>query len=252
MLRVKIIYIGRKVKIFIYLGSFCFGIGSFFSLLYLEIPYGLWGILLDASVNTIIVFSSSVLSGLAVAICLTILPASGCWSVIAETIIHFCRSTPLVCAMLLSYWLSPLFGAALAVETCAILAIGLIEGGCLAHIARNAFRRTWHALEQSCFTIGLSKPQSIQNVVGPVCLSILIPHFYNFLLFVLSAAALSSLIGVMEISMASKVIATTLVDPIITYSIVLFFYFTVSSFCFLTIFVFENYLYKSENFKLEN
>lgn len=221
-------------KLHFYSGTFLISSFALAAVVALKIPQGLWSLLISASMVTARIFIVSILCGIFIAIVLTCLPRYGLVAISTNLLIHISRCTPIVCALLIIYWLPSLIGISISNEVCAIITISLIEGCSLAYIIRNIRFNIWDSFYASCFILGLSRGMTFRKVVVPLLITLTIPHAYNFILFVISASALSSFIGIVEMTQATKILATTLFDPVSTYSIMFLFFLCMNS---LTLFL---------------
>ena len=195
-------------------------------------PEGLRGLLFEAVTTTIKISLSSTLCGFGLAVILIFFSAKTPIGRLINIIIHICRCTPMVCALLIFYWIPPVLGLTITNTSCAIIAISIIEGGCLAYILRNIKTDILSKFGESCFTLGLSRYQTFKKIIMPLTITVSIPHLYNFILFNTSSAALSSFIGVVDLTQAARIISTTLVDPSMSYTILFLFYICINSFAF--------------------
>lgn len=198
----------------------------------LDFPEGLRDILIEAATTTVKISLFSTLCGFVLAVTLILFSTKTSLGRTINAIIHICRCTPMVCALLILYWIPPLLGVPISSTSCAIITISIIEGSCLAYILRNIKIDVQNKFEASCFTLGFSKHLTFKKITMPLTLVVSIPHLYNFILFNTSSSALSSFVGVLNLTQATKIFSTTLIDPTMSYAILLLFYICLNSLMF--------------------
>ena len=198
-----------------------------------DFPEGLRDLFIEAATTTVKISISSISLGFILALLFTFAPNNTVFGITIRIIIHLSRSTPMVCALLIIYWIPPVFGVYISSENCATITISVIEGSSLAYIMHNIKIDLQTKFVDSCFTLGFSKIIAFIRVIVPLTMIVSIPHFYNFILFNINAAALSSFIGVVDVTQAARIFSTTLVDPALSYGLLFIFYMCVSCLTFI-------------------
>ncbi|MCG8510772.1 MAG: hypothetical protein MI741_16235, partial [Rhodospirillales bacterium] len=134
------------------------------------------------------------------------------------------RSVPLVCILLLFYWLPPMFSVDLPPLWCAVLAIGYVEACYLAVVLHSLWRVVEARHGEVAYVLGLPSRIWWTRVLLPQMSRFALPHFLNFLLYTLNSSALASFISVNDLTQTARIMATSTADPVAAYGVVYFAY----------------------------
>jgi polar amino acid transport system permease protein len=147
----------------------------------------------------------------------------------ARVLIAAGRAVPLVCTLLLVYWVPPLLGFDLAPLWCAVLAIGTVEACYLAVILDGLRVTVQRRHGEVAYLLGLRPATWWGRVMLPQLLRLAVPHLLNALLYTLKSSALASFIAVQDLTHTAGIIATATADPVAAYAVVLFAYLTLAA-----------------------
>jgi polar amino acid transport system permease protein len=140
-------------------------------------------------------------------------------------VIYFLRGIPILAQLFLVYFGLPFFGIFVNPYAVAIIAISLHMGALVAEIVRGALLGLPRAQFDAGLAIGLRPRQVLWKVLLPQALIAAMPPYVSMIPVTIKATALTSVISIWELTLASKEIAAQTLDTFGTYGYALLLYF---------------------------
>lgn len=186
------------------------------------VPAGFHGMLYSALLTTALVTAGGVLLGLVVALLLfagLTSPGRAWLRQAAALSIAAGRAVPLVCVLLLAYWVPPLLGLDIPPLWCAVAAIGYVEGCYLAAILAGLRETVASRHREAAYMLGLRPKDWRRRILLPQIARLAMPHLTNFAVYTLKASALAWFISVQDLTQVVRVISTATADPLVAYAL---------------------------------
>lgn len=188
------------------------------------IIFGNIDIYLQGLKNTLILVSISLVFGLVMAIPLAVLRTSGNFYVQApiRAFVYFFRGTPLLVQMFLVYYgfgqfeamresmLWPLFKEA---YFCALFTFALNTCAYTTEIIRGAIVATPHGEIEAARAAGMSTFLMLRRIVLPSAFRRALPAYSNEIIFMLHGSSLASVITIIDITGAARIINSRFYSP---------------------------------------
>lgn len=141
--------------------------------------------------------------------------------------VQIVQGTPLLIQMFILYYglgvfginVSPLIAAGLGMMVYSSAYLGEIWRGCVESIARTQF--------EAAECIGLSRWQTLLDVILPQAMKIATPPTVGFLVQLIKNTSLASVVGFLELTRASQIINNSLFQPFLVFGIAAILYFCV-------------------------
>jgi polar amino acid transport system permease protein len=122
--------------------------------------------------------------------------------------IEVIRGTPLLVQLFILYFGLPSIGIVLTPLSAALLGLSLNSGAYQAEYLRGSLQSISSGQMVAARTLGMSKLQSIQNIILPQALRISIPAWSNELIYLLKYTSIAYIIQVQELTAEGKFIAS--------------------------------------------
>jgi len=139
--------------------------------------------------------------------------------------IELFQGTPLLAQLFLAFFGLPLIGIETSALTAAGLALALWSAAFLAEIWRACVEAIPRAQWEASASLGMTYPQQMRHVILPQAVQIAIPPTVGFAVQVVKGTALASVIGFVELSRASTMIANASFQPLTAYGFAALLYF---------------------------
>jgi polar amino acid transport system permease protein len=139
------------------------------------------------------------------------------WRGLAIGYVELFRGTPLLVQLFLIYYGLPGLGITFSREWAAFLALGLNSGAYQAEYLRGSILAIGNGQMMAGRAIGLSKWQTIREIILPQALRLAIPTWANEPVSLLKSTAVVFLIAVPELMSIGKTIAARTYNPIGAY-----------------------------------
>jgi polar amino acid transport system permease protein len=136
---------------------------------------------------------------------------------LASGYIEIMRGTPLLVQLFLIYYGLPSLGLTLSQALSAYLALGLNSAAYQAEYLRGAIQAIGKSQMMAGRSIGLSKWQTVVNVILPQALRLALPSWSNEPISLLKTTAVVFLIAVQDLMARAKRAATVTYNPIGSY-----------------------------------
>jgi len=129
-------------------------------------------------------------------------------SIICIGYIEIFRGTPLLVQLFIIYFGLPAVGIALSPLHSALLGLSLNSGAYQAEYLRGSIQAIPSGQMSAARTLGMTKMQSIKNVILPQSLRISIPAWSNELIYLFKYTSIVSIIQVSELTKEGELIAS--------------------------------------------
>lgn len=139
--------------------------------------------------------------------------------------VHVFQGTPLLMQLFLAYFGLALFGINVSAWVAAGLALTLYTSAFLTEIWRGCVNAIPKGQWEAADSLALSFGEKMRHVVGPQALRIAVPPTVGFLVQVIKATALASVIGFIELTKAGTMITNATFRPFTVYACVALLYF---------------------------
>lgn len=140
--------------------------------------------------------------------------------------IQLFQGTPLLMQLFLVYYGLGLFGLRLDAWTAVVIAYAAYAGAFLGEIWRGCIQAIPRTQWEASASLALSYPQQLRYVILPQALRIAIPPTVGFLVQLVKATAVASIIGFVELTRAGQLMSNATFQPTIVYPTVAALYFT--------------------------
>jgi arginine/ornithine transport system permease protein len=202
------------------------------------------GIYFEGLKTTLMLVSSSLLIGLLIAIPLAVLRTSQSFLIKApiRAYVYFFRGTPLLVQMFIVYYG---FGQFEAIKTsflwpffkeawfCALFAFTLNTGAYTTEILRGAIDATPHGEVEAAKAAGMSRLLMLRRIVLPSAFRRALPQYSNEIIFMLHGSSLASVITIIDITGAARIINSRFYSPYEAFLTAAVFYMSLT---FITVF----------------
>lgn len=203
------------------------------------------GIYFEGLRTTLILVSTSLLLGLMIAIPLAVLRTSKNYVIQApiRAFVYFFRGTPLLVQMFIIYYG---FGQFEAIKTsfvwyffkeawfCALFAFTLNTAAYTTEIIRGAIEATPHGEVEAAKAAGMSRLLMLRRIVLPSAFRRALPQYSNEIIFMLHGSSLASVITIVDITGAARIINSRFYSPYEAFLTAAAFYMTLT---FMTVFL---------------
>ena len=182
------------------------------------------GVYLQGLKNTVILVSASLVLGLLLAVPLAVLRTSGHYLVqaVIRAYVYFFRGTPLLVQMFILYyglgqfeWMQKSVLWILFQEAyfCALLAFTLNTAAYTTEIIRGAIEATPHGEVEAAKAAGMSRILMLRRIILPSAFRRALPTYSNEIIFMLHGSSLASVITIIDITGAARIISTRYYSP---------------------------------------
>src|SRR5690606_20226201 len=139
--------------------------------------------------------------------------------------IEFFRGTPLLLQLFLVFFGLPVLGFDINIWYAASIALVLNSAAFLAEIWRGCIEAVPKGQSEAASALGLTYSQKMKDVVLPQAMKISIPPTVGYLVQIIKATSLTSIIGFIELSRAGQIVNNSTFQPLIIFSLVAGLYF---------------------------
>ncbi|UCG07261.1 MAG: ABC transporter permease [Desulfobacterales bacterium] len=182
------------------------------------------GIYIEGLKHTVVLVSVSLFIGLLLAIPLAVLRTSKNYFIQApiRAYVYFFRGTPLLVQMFIVYYgfgqfeaikasfLWPFFKEA---YFCALFAFTLNTGAYTTEIIRGAIEATPHGEIEAAKATGMSRMLMLRRIILPSAFRRALPTYSNEIIFMLHGSSLASVITIIDITGAARIINSRFYSP---------------------------------------
>jgi polar amino acid transport system permease protein len=143
--------------------------------------------------------------------------------------ISFIRGQPVLIILFFAYYVVPLFfpGAVFSRMFTAIVGLTIYAGAYLAEIIRGSINAVPSGQSEAASALGMNYYFRLRYVVLPQAMRVAVPPGVGFLVALVKATSLTSVIGFIELTRAGRIVSTVNQEPIITFLVVAAGYFVI-------------------------
>lgn len=145
---------------------------------------------------------------------------------LATGYIQLFQGTPLLMQLFLVYYGLGLFGLRLDAWTAVVIAYAAYAGAFLGEIWRGCIQAIPRTQWEASASLALTYPQQLRYVILPQAVKIAIPPTVGFLVQLVKATAVASIIGFVELTRAGQLMSNATFQPNIVYPLVATLYFS--------------------------
>ncbi|MGH3627805.1 MAG: amino acid ABC transporter permease [Sciscionella sp.] len=144
--------------------------------------------------------------------------------------INFIRGQPPLIILLFMYFVIPLLvpAATFSRAFTAIVGLSVYGGAYMAEIVRGSIDAVPKGQSEAAEALALRYFQKFRYIILPQAMKIAVPPGIGFLISLVKASALVSVIGYVELTKAGRIVSTLNQQPLTTFLIVAIFYFVIS------------------------
>lgn len=176
----------------------------------------LFWLLVQASVQTVVISIVSIAIGLVLAILLSACLLSGRpWLVRAARLyVSFFRGVPLLVQLLLIYNLLPVIGINVPSVVAAIAGLALCTSAYQAENLRGGFESVPNGMIESAYMAGLNPRQTFTRIRVPLAIRMTLPALINEAILILKSSSLISVVGVVELTRMAQDLSASTFQPL--------------------------------------
>ncbi|MGH3098589.1 MAG: amino acid ABC transporter permease [Streptosporangiales bacterium] len=143
---------------------------------------------------------------------------------------NFIRGIPVLVLLFFIYFALPLLFPALALDRSyvAVAGLSIYTGAYMAEIFRGSIEAIPAGQSEAAEALGMSYVQKMRHVILPQAMKIAVPPGIGFLISLVKASSLVSIIGYVDLTYAGKIASTRNQEPLTTFIIVAVLYFIIS------------------------
>ena len=149
--------------------------------------------------------------------------------IVSAVYIGFIRGQPVLIILFFAYYVIPLMFPAVSVSrgVTAIAGLSIYAAAYIAEIVRGSMLAVPAGQSGAAAALGMNFRQKLRYVVLPQALRIAVPPGIGFLVALVKATSLTSVIGFVELTRAGRITSTINQEPIATFLIVGALYFVI-------------------------
>jgi len=149
--------------------------------------------------------------------------------IVSAVYIGFIRGQPVLIILFFAYYVIPLMFPAVSVSrgVTAIAGLSIYAAAYIAEIVRGSMLAVPAGQSEAAAALGMNFRQKLRYVVLPQALRIAVPPGIGFLVALVKATSLTSVIGFVELTRAGRITSTINQEPIATFLIVGALYFVI-------------------------
>lgn len=143
---------------------------------------------------------------------------------IANVYVTIIRGTPMLIQIFIAYYVLPQIGISIPEFWAATLAIGLNSSAYISSIVRSGIASVGKGQIEAAQVLGFSTAQTIQLIILPQALRVVLPSLGNEFITLIKDSALASIIGVEELSKEGSMIRSRTYDSLTIFPMVALLY----------------------------
>ena len=149
---------------------------------------------------------------------------------LAAIYVNFIRGQPVLIILLFLYFAIPLVvpSATFARGPTAIVGLTVYAGAYIAEIVRGAIEAIPKGQSEAASALGMGYLLRYRYIILPQAMKIAVPPGIGFLISLVKASSLVSVIGYIELTKAGRIVSTLNQEPLVTFLIVAAIYFALS------------------------
>lgn len=188
-------------------------------------------LLRGAGLTIVICVAAGVLGSL-IGIVLGTAKASPSWiaRAISSIYVNFLRGVPILIILLFAYFALPLILPALTLSRgfTAVVGLAVYAGAYIAEIVRGSIQAVPKGQSEAAEALGMHYFMRMRYVIFPQAMKIAVPPGIGFLIALVKASSLVSVIGFVDLTRAGRIVTTINQQPLLTFLVVGALYFAIS------------------------
>lgn len=188
-------------------------------------------LLRGAGLTLVICVAAGVLGSL-IGIVLGTAKASPSWiaRAISSIYVNFLRGVPILIILLFAYFALPLILPALTFSRAftAVAGLSVYAGAYIAEIVRGSIQAVPKVQSEAAEALGMHYFMRLRYVIFPQAAKIAVPPGIGFLIALVKASSLVSVIGFVDLTRAGRIVTTINQQPLLTFLVVGALYFAIS------------------------
>jgi len=114
------------------------------------------------------------------------------------------RNTPLLIQLFFIYYGLPKIGIPTSAEACGIFGLAFLGGSYMAEAFRSGIEAVPESQQESAYSLGLSRWQTMRYVIIPQAFSVSVPAFMANVIFLMKETSVFSAISLMDLMFTAK------------------------------------------------
>lgn len=149
---------------------------------------------------------------------------------VSAVYINFVRGIPILIILLFAYFAIPLAfpAATLSRGVTAIIGLSVYAAAYLAEIFRGSIEAIEKGQSEAAEALGMHYVTKLRHVILPQAMKIAVPPAIGFLIALVKASSLVSVIGYVDLTRAGSIVTTLNQAPLTTFAVVAGLYFIIS------------------------
>ncbi len=123
---------------------------------------------------------------------------------VAKVYIEISRNTPLLIQLFFIYYGLPKIGISTSAGACGVFGLAFLGGSYMAEAFRSGIESVAPIQEESAYSLGLSRFQTMGYVILPQAFSVSVPAFMANVIFLLKETSVFSAISLMDLMFTAK------------------------------------------------
>lgn len=124
--------------------------------------------------------------------------------IIVAIYIELSRNTPLLVQLFFLYYGLPKIGIKITAEVCGVVGLAFLGGSYMAEAFRSGLEAIEPIQEESAYSLGMNRFQTMRYVILPQAVSISVPAFVANVIFLLKETSVFSAISLMDLMFTAK------------------------------------------------
>jgi len=149
---------------------------------------------------------------------------------VAAVYVNFVRGQPVLIILLFLYFAMPLMVPTATFDRgpTAIVGLSVYAGAYIAEIVRGAIEAVPRGQAEAASALGMGYLLRYRYVILPQAMKVAVPPSTGFLISLVKASSLVSVIGYVELTKAGRIVSTLNQEPLLTFLVVAALYFVLS------------------------
>lgn len=150
--------------------------------------------------------------------------------VLSGIYVNFIRGVPILIILLFTYFALPLMLPALTFSNgfTAVVGLSIYSGAYMAEIVRGGIQAVPVGQSEAAEALGMHYFVKLRYVIFPQAMKVAVAPGIGFLIALVKASSLVSVIGFVDLTRAGRIVATLNHQPLTTFVVVAAFYFAIS------------------------
>jgi polar amino acid transport system permease protein len=181
----------------------------------MEVMRGQWGLLWSGLWVTVKLAAVSIVLSTAIGLVVAILRIQNnpVITVALVAYLEFCRTIPILVALILFYFGFPFLGIAFSAFTSGVIVITFLHAAYIGEAFRSGILALNRSQKEASYSLGMTPRQTLQHVLVPQAFRIVLPSLANQWIGIIKDTSVCSLLAITELLKAAQIIATWKANP---------------------------------------